>query len=758
MADNGGSALPDLLRTWRERALLTQEQLAGRTGLGVRTIRRLESTGSRRPRSGSVRLLADALELTATERATLVAVARGEPGRHGEPERRVAAKDVPRQLPMDVPGFTGRAEPLRELDGLLAGDGTAPATVVISAIAGTAGVGKTSLALHWAHRVADRFPDGLLYVNLRGFDPSGAPTSPAEAIRGFLTALQVAPDRIPVGMDAQAALYRSLLAGRRVLVVLDNARDAEQVRPLLPGTPGCVAVVTSRNQLTGLVATEGARPLPLALLSTVEARELLARRLGDERVAAEPAAVDGIIAECAGLPLALAIVAGRTAGRPGLSLAEVACELRETRGRLDAFDTEDRATDLRTVFSWSGDRLSPAAARLFRLLGLHPGADIGEPAAASLAGVPRLRVRPMLAELTRANLLTEHTPGRYGFHDLLRAHATELARTTETDDDRRAAMHRVLDHYLHTGHLAARLVNPQREPIAIDPPRSGTEPEELVDHEEALAWFITEHRILVAAVDQAANSEFDVLAWQLAWTLVTYFDRQGHWHDWASTQESALAAARRLADGPMQAQAHRGLAGAHVRLGRYDLAQLHLEHALELAGESGDLVGQARNHQALAEVHGRQARHPESLRHAEEALELYRAAGHKGGEAMCLGNVGWCHAQLGDYRRALEYCQEALVLEQALGDRHGEASSWDSLGYAYHHSGEHRRAIDCYERALEVFGDLGDRWNEAGTLTNLGDTWHAAGHPDEARTAWQQAAAILDDMGHPDADRIRAKL
>lgn len=306
--------------------------------------------------------------------------------------------------------------------------------------------GKTALAVHWAHRVAERFPDGQLYVNLRGFHPSGA-MSPAEAIRGFLDAYAVPPDRIPEGLDAQAALYRSLLADKRALVLLDNARDAEQVRPLLPGAPDCLAVVTSRNPLTGLVVTEGARPLVLELLSPGEAREFLIRRLGAARVEAEPAATDAIITRCARLPLALAVVAARAATRPCLPLPELARQLDAARGGLSGFAGEDPLTDARVVFSWSYHTLSAEAADLFRLLGLHPGPGISLAATASLLGTPAGFAAERLAELCRAHLLTEPVPGRYAFHDLLRDYATELTETRDPEATRDAALGRLLGHY-----------------------------------------------------------------------------------------------------------------------------------------------------------------------------------------------------------------------------------------------------------------------------------------------------------------------
>ncbi|NRQ40467.1 transcriptional regulator, partial [Nonomuraea sp. NN258] len=340
------------------------------------------------------------------------------------------AMPVPAQLPYGLLDFAGRHAELDRLDELCPdeGPGGGPArAVVISAIGGMAGVGKTTLAVHWAHRVRDRFPGGQLYVNLRGYDPGGSAMDPAEAIRGFLDAFGVPPERVPIGLEGQAALYRSLLAGRRVLIILDNAENAEQVRPLLPGSPGCLVLVTSRDQLSGLVVAEGAQPLSVGLLTPDEARQLLARRLSQGRVRAESGAVDEIIELCGRLPLALAIVAARAATNPGFPLALLAGELRAAKGRLDPFHSTDRSTDMRSVFSWSLQRLSGAAQRLFRLLGLHPGPRISAYAAASLAGTPVTEARAALTELARANLVTEPAPGRFTCHDLLRAYAGELA-------------------------------------------------------------------------------------------------------------------------------------------------------------------------------------------------------------------------------------------------------------------------------------------------------------------------------------------
>jgi DNA-binding SARP family transcriptional activator/tetratricopeptide (TPR) repeat protein len=665
---------------------------------------------------------------------------------------------VPALLPLDVHGFTGREDELDRLDTMLAAVGEQSTAVVISAVSGTAGVGKTALAVHWAHRIAEKFGDGQLYVNLRGFDPTGSVMDPAEAIRGFLDAFGVPAQRIPAGLDAQAGLYRSLLAGKRVLVVLDNARDAEQVRALLPGAPGCLAVVTSRNQLPGLVAAQGAHPLALDLLSEAEARQLLARRLGHGRVAAEPDATEEIIAWCARLPLALAIVAARAATHPQFPLAVLADQLRDARGGLDAFTGDDPATDARAVFSWSYQRLSPDAARLFRLLGLHPGPDLAVPAAASLAGIAVAQVRPMLTELTRANLVTEPTPGRYAFHDLLRAYATELTHSLDTDTDRRAALHRILDHYLHTAYAGARLLNTYQDSLTPAPHQPGVTLVELSDVRQVLAWFTAEHLVLLAAVDLAAAKGFDTHTWQLAWILVDLLDRRGHWNSLVATQHAALAGARRSADRRGQAHAHLALGGAYLRLGHDDDAHTHYRHALDLFGELDDPTSQIHTHLSLGWALEGRGRHREALGHAQQALDVFHTAVQRVGQARDLTALGWCYALLGDHQQALATCQQALKSLRETGDRNSEAQTWICMAHAAHHLGYHAHAVDAYQHALDQFRNLGDRYGEAVTLIRLGDTHQAAGHPDPARAAWQHALGILDQLDHPDADQIRMKL
>ncbi|WP_439658776.1 BTAD domain-containing putative transcriptional regulator [Lentzea sp. HUAS TT2] len=675
-------------------------------------------------------------------RALHSAILRGDLPKPGR-ERALA---TPAQLPPDIPAFAGRAEELRSL-------GSTAGIIVVS---GTAGVGKTTLAVHWAHLARAEFPGGQLYVNLRGFDPTGSPVAPGEAVRGFLDAFEVPSAQIPASLDAQVGLYRSLLADRRVLVVLDNARDAEQVRPLLPGAPGSLALVTSRSQLAGLV-TEGARPVPLDLLDDREARELLAGRLGAQRTAAEPDAVDEIVVLCARLPLALAVVAARAAMHPRFRLAALARELHEARGGLDEFSRADQATDPRAVFSWSYLQLGAAAARLFRLTGLHPGPDLGTRAAASLAGLPVGVTRPLLAELADAHLVAEDSPGRYTCHDLLRAYASEQARTLDPEPERHAAIGRMLGHYVHSANHADRLLDPRREePPTLTALPPGVVPERVADHGAALAWFRAERRVLLAAVHQPV--EFDAQVWELAWTMRRFLAHQGHWHDEIETLTLALAAARRLGDPIKQAYAQCYVGCTQVWLEKFEDARFRFSVALDLYRDADDLVGQAHVRYYLCWMLERQERVAEALAQAEQGLDLFGRAGHEAGQAKCLNAVGWFHALSGDHEAAIVHCERALELQTALGDQLGAGQTWHSLGYSHDHLGHHARSIDCYQAAVDLFRVTGYRFSEAYTLMSLGDAHDHVGDAGAARTAWGNALEILDQLGHLDAAKVRAKL
>jgi len=727
---------------------LTQEQLAEKLGVERTTVVRWER-GQTRPQPWLQPKLARALQVSAENIEELLAAG----GPAASPPGLAA---VPRQLPAAVADFTGRAAELAALTGML--DQAGAGTVVISAIGGTAGVGKTALALHWARQIAGRFSDGQLYVNLRGYHPSGSPASAAEAIQAFLEALGVPPERIPASPGAQAALYRSLLADKRMLIVADNARDEQQVRPLLPTGPSSLVIVTSRNQLSGLAAIDGARLLTLDVLTQGEAIQLLTARLGSDRAAAEPAAIGEIASLCAHLPLALAVAAARAAARPGFRLAALAAELRGTIDRLDALDVGDPAASVRSVFSWSYQQLSGEAARMFRLLGVHPGPDIAAPAAASLAGTDEPGARRLLGQLTRDCLISEHVPGRYAFHDLFRAYAVGQANTHDSEPERIAAIGRILDHYLHTAHAAAVLLGPSAEPIALAPARPGAAPEQLADSKHALAWFEAEQHVLLAIAALAAASGFDNQAWQIDWAMVAFATTRGPYRKWVASQRTRLASAARADDTAGLAARLRIVADALSSFGDYDQVVGRSEHILSVYRRLEDRLGEARVYQALGYAAERQGRYMSALGYAERALCLYRSIGHRAAEADMLNSVGWYHCLLGDYPQAGAFCQQAIALCAEVGDRHVEGRAWASRGNIEHCLGNLGEAAACYKRALSLFREFGDRPYEADTLAHLGDIRHAAGEPSQAREAWQQALAILLDLGHPDIDTVRAKL
>ena len=663
---------------------------------------------------------------------------------------------VPRQLPAAVGGFTGRSAELAALTAML-NQARTPGTVVISAIGGTAGVGKTALALHWAHQVADEFGDGQLYVDLRGYDPGPAVTA-AEAIRGFLDALGVPPERIPPDPQAQAGLYRSLISDKRILIVLDNAVDERQVRPLLPASPASLVLVTSRSQLDGLAAADGARLINVDVLSHAEAVHLLTARLGAGRAAAEPAAVDRIANLCACLPLALAVAAARAATRPGFPLAALASELAESAGVLDTLDGSDPATSVRAVFSWSTEQLSPETLRMFRLLGLHPGPDISVMAAASLADCPETLARRLLRELASAHLITERVPGRYAFHDLLQAYAAEQAHGTDSQDERDAAIRRVLDHYLHTSARADVLLDPASQPVVLAPPRPGAAVGQAADHSEAMTWFESEHQVLLAAITFADSSGFGRYAWQLPWAMASFLRMREHLQDWAATQRTALSAASRLGATAGQALSSRLLAWACILLGEHDEARGLLARSLMLYRLLGDCLGEAWVNYGLCVLADSQGRYADELEYAEQALRLYQAIGNKASEAVAVNSIGWSHGLLGDYEQALVFCRRSLALCAETGYRWLEGNVWDSLGYAEHHLGNYAEAAACYQHALSISQEVGHRSYAGEALSHMGAAYHAAGELAQAREAWQHALAILDGIQHPDADQVRAKL
>ncbi|WP_436758829.1 BTAD domain-containing putative transcriptional regulator [Streptosporangium sp. V21-05] len=659
---------------------------------------------------------------------------------------------APAQLPLDARGFAGRLRELAQLDAFWAAATEQPAALTVMAVSGTAGVGKTTLAVHWAHRVRDRFPDGQLYVNLRGFDATGSAMEPAEAVRSFLDALQVPTQRIPPTFEAQTALYRSLLAGRRILVVLDNARDVEQVRPLLPGTASCLVVVTSRNQLSGLVATEGAHSLALDLLSADEGRELLARRVGAERVAAEPEAVDAIIARCSRLPLALAIVTARAIMNPRFSLATLANELHQASGGLDAFHGSDPATQVRVVFSWSYRTLGGEAARLFRLLAIHPGPDIGIGAAARLADLPEGRVRSLLAELVGAHLISEHTAGRYAFHDLLRLYAAERDRDEDSDDERGAATGRLYDHYLRTAIAAAQLLYPHliRLPRNAPPPEPAPAgPDEPGEPGGALAWLDAEHVNLVAAVTHAAQHGPRPAAWFLADTLRGYLARRQHSIQWLTVTEAGLDAARAEGDLYGQAALHLSTAHAYHTLGRRRQAIVHLGHVADFSRRAGWEEGQVTAFLNTGAVYGDLGQLEDATENLLRALDLRQRIGplsHH--QVIILNNLGDTERIRGRLEEAAGYLIRALDVSRRIGSGNAPCMTLCTIGQVYHDLGRFSHGADYLYEAMNLARRTGDHAGEVDSLASLSRLHRDAGRVTESLDFARTAFRLSEDVGH----------
>jgi len=661
-------------------------------------------------------------------------------------------KPPPRQVPSATPYFTGRAAELAVLDELASQVTSGSGTGVV-VIAGTAGMGKTTLANYFCQRVATRFPDGQLHVNLRGFDPGGQPLDTSAALRGFLEALGEKGASVPSDPDAQAALYRTLVADKSLLIVLDNARSVEQVRQLIPGSPGSLVVVTSRSKLHGLLA-QGAQILTLAPFTEDDAQAFLVRRLGADRVARERSAAAELIRLCAGLPLAMSVAAAHAVAHPGSPLSMLAGELRDRR--LDQLETGDPETSARTVFSWSYHYLPDHGKLVFRLLGVQPGPETSVAAAASLAGMPVESAHAALRELGRAHLAEEHTPGRFAVHDLLRAYAAELAAAVDGTDSLRQAELRLLDHYLHTGHAAALLLVQATDFGDLTPAAAGVVIDAPGTVDEATAWFTAESRQLLAACARAAERGLAAHSWQLPWVVTPYLISQGRWGDSAATQRAAVAAAERAGDLRGVGHARYHLAHALDLSGDTEAAEPELSQALDAFTRTGDKLGQGLALYGLAQLLQEQGRNEEALPVAREVLRLRAKHGTPAAVATSETTLGAICARLGMHAEAIEHCQRALRIcgESGYGLYRGEALYY--LGLACFKAGDHVAAVGHFERAAEVFREIGDMPDLAGALTLLADAHEAAGDTAAARRGLAAAEAVLDGMPPPDAKQVRA--
>jgi tetratricopeptide (TPR) repeat protein len=529
-------------------------------------------------------------------------------------------------------------------------------------------------------------------------------------------------------------------------VVLDNARDTEHVMPLLPGSPSCAVLITSRHQLTGLVTAQGAQVLAPNMLDPGEARQLLVDTLGAARTAIEPAAVDELVTHCAGLPLALAILAARAAAHPEFPLEMLVDELRDTGARLDALDGGEVSANLSAVFACSYRALADETARCFALLGLANGPDISLAATAALAGLPVSQTRVLLRQLETVHLVTQHEPGRYRMHDLIRLYADQQARQALTITDRAHAIRRLVEHYLHTAAGGDRVLAPHRAPIQLDPPIDGAQPVPVANQTAATAWFEAEHACLVAAQEMASMHDLLAPAWQLAWVSGTFHGWRGQVHDDLAMWRTGHAAAEQLGDPATRALACRFLGRALGRTGHHTEALPYLRQAVTLLTDGGDRFGAAHTHRSLAWTRAQLGDHHKALAHAVEALRLYREVDAPAWVADALDLVGWHEAQLGEYEPAADHSRQALALHRAHGNAEGEANALETLGYVAHHTGHADEAVDQYTAALAVYRALGDAMQEAGTLEHLGDVHASTGDAAAARMEWQAALTLFAEQ------------
>jgi tetratricopeptide (TPR) repeat protein len=781
-----------LLRRYRRAVGLTQEELAELSGLSARAIADIERGRTSRPYRSSVRALGDALNLSAEERELLTRA--GKPrGADPQPVLRPGAAaqvrptaatrtdHIPRQLPPAVAHFVGRGAEIDKLNNLI---GTHPAaTVVISAIAGTAGVGKTALAIHWAHQASDQFPDGQLYVDLRGYDPD-RPMPAADALAGFLRTLGVPGQEIPDAMQERARLYRSKLAGRKVLLVLDNARDSEQVRRLLPGDPGCVALVTSRDALAGLVATDGARRLDLDLLSLADAIALLRSLIGP-RADEDRAAAAELAALCVRLPLALRIAAEQAVARRTEPLAELVAELAVSR--LDSLDAGEDRADVRAVFSWSVRQLPEDAAEAFTLLGLQPGGDLDVHAAAALAGTTTAQARKVLGRLHRASLIQASGTGRYGMHDLLRAYARERAAARHSDVSGEQALTRLFDYYLSAVTAAMDVLFPAEAYLRARVPPSAAAVPAMPSEAAARVWLDAERPNLVAVVQRASHG-WTGHATRLAATLFRYLIDGCHLPEADAIYSHALYAARQSGDLAAEAEALNGLGGIgimrgrfrdaaghyHAALGRYrqcgdrageakvlrnlGITELHLHNfssavshlrmAVPAYEEAGDTLSVARTLVALAGAEIELDSHDAASQHLQRALPVFLAAKHQAGEAEALSRMGDLSFRRGQLTEAAALHEQALAIFRDIGRPDAVATEFCNLGGVSLRQGEHRQATSYLRQALELHRLTGDQHGEIMALRSLAEALHLAGQPADARAELAEALRLAAETGH----------
>jgi tetratricopeptide (TPR) repeat protein/transcriptional regulator with XRE-family HTH domain len=736
-----------VLRRARQKAGLTQEELAAKTGLSVRTIGDLERGLTAKPHRRSLEILAEVLELPEPSRMQLVETSRQSPAPAAANSSQPRRADGPAQLPTDIPDFTGRASQAEELCSLLLGNGgkQGAAGVRIALVTGSGGLGKTTLAVHTAHRLASQFPDGQLYANLLG---ATQPANPSDVLARFLRDFGLDAGTVPADLDERAGRYRTLLAGHRVLIVLDDARDAAQVRPLLPGSASCAVLITTRGQMPGLA---GARTIDLDVLLQDEARRLFDLVVGQERAAAEPGATDDVLAACAGLPLAIRIAAARLATRSSWTVQTLADRLADEHRRLDVL----RAGDLgvRASFEVSFTSLpgpphpggvDPAQA--FRLLGLWTGPSISLPAASALLGEDEDAAADALDVLLDAHLLESPEPDRYRFHDLLRVYAADRARTQVTEQDRCAAVTRLLTWYLHTTEAAAKVISAHHARVPLDAPPDTIQPLCFTSLDQALAWCKQERAALAVATHLAAVASLHEIAWKLPAAAMSFYYRRGYWGDWVATHQIGLESAR--ASGDLQAEAwmlnNLGIAYGDQRM---EECLSCFEQAVALYGEAGDKHGEARASVNLANALLDIGQFAKARPAAERALSLHRERFYRHGEGIALNILGCTCRELGQLNRAIEHLQAALAIFRELGDRMMEADSLSELGETYLQFGQLSDGIASLRASLTIGRDTGDRHHQAVSLHRFGRGQRQAGDLRLAYELFTEALKLCEELG-----------
>lgn len=661
----------------------------------------------------------------------------------------------PRQLPRDVTHFTGRERELGELDSLL---DASRGAVVISAIAGPAGVGKTSLAVHWAHRVRARFPDGQLYANLRGHDP-GEPLTARDVLGAFLRALDVPGDRIADDVDAMAATYRSVLAGLRVLIVLDNAATADQVRPLVPSEPGCMVLVTSRSALAGLAARDGAHRIGLDVLEAAEAYELVSEVIGSGRVEREAEAALELTRHCGRLPLALRIAAERVVRRPHVTVGDVARELEAEHRRLDVLAAgDDEAATVRAVFSWSYQALPEELARAFRLLSVHPGPVIGLAVAPVLLEIPPVTARQRMDSLVAAHLVTEVAADRFQFHDLLRIYAGERASLDEEPTALEAATGRCYEWYLHTAHAALYAFYPEHPQVPIAARPRGCRPLAFESGEQARQWFAAERQNLLAIIQRAPENNQDTVGWQLPNIVDCYLAMNHFRAEQTLVHQLGLAAAVRAGDRVGEYWAHNHLGEAYQASGRYDEAvDCHLR-SLSIAAELEDGFGQAAALNDLGNAYLALGRFTEAVERLRQALVQCRSIEHPRNEGTAEVNLGMALLGLGRAGDAVEHVLNGLTIFRRIGA--GGSAGWAlrTLGRIRAGEGDVDEAIRCLRQAEDTYGEAAHRHRGAEVLVELGILLEKSGRHTEARQAWRSAHQVFSDLGSAMREDVEALL